>query len=75
MVDFPMYWQDSSVVHDSRIWKLSQVGTYGENNFLAGGHILGDSWYMLKPYVLTPYRQPASNAQENYNYPHKKRVY
>ena len=59
-------------VHDSRIWKLSQVGTYVENNFLAGEHILGDSGYMLKPYLLTPYRQPATNAQENYNYSHKK---
>ena len=59
-------------VHDSRIWKLSQIGTYVENNFLAGVHILGDSGYMLKPYLLTPYRQPASNAQENYNYSHKK---
>ena len=59
-------------VHDSRIWKLSQVGTYVENNFLAGEHILGDSGYMLKSYLLTPYRQPASNAQENYNYSHKK---
>ena len=42
-------------VHDSRIWKLSQVGKYVENNFLAGEHILGDSGYMLKPYLLTPY--------------------
>ena len=59
-------------VHDSRIWKLSQVGTYVENNFLAGEHILAYSGYMLKPYLLTPYRQPASNAQENYNYSRKK---
>ena len=59
-------------VHNSRIWKLSQVGTYVENNFLVGEHILGDSGYMLKSYLLTPYRQPASNVQENYNYSHKK---
>ena len=49
-------------VHDSRIWKLSQVGAYVKNNFLAGEHILGDSGYMLKPYY---FRQPATNAQEN----------
>ena len=59
-------------VHNSRIWKLSQVGIYVGNNFLAGEHILGDSGYMLKPYLLTPYRQPATNAQENYNCSHKK---
>ena len=26
-------------VHDSRMWKLSLVGTYVENNFLVGEHI------------------------------------
>ena len=62
-------------VHDLRIWKLSQVGTYVENNFLAGEHILGDSGYMLKPCLLTPYWQPASNIRENYITPIKKRLY
>ena len=59
-------------VHDSRIWKLSQVGMYVKNNFLFGKHILGDSGYMLRQCLLTPYRQPASIAQENYNCVHKK---
>ena len=59
-------------VHDSRIWKLSQVGIYVENNFLVGEHILGDSGYMLKQCLLTPYRQPTTEAQNNYNYSHKK---
>ena len=27
---------------------------------------------MLKPYLLTHYRQPASTPQSNYNYAHKK---
>ena len=59
-------------VHDSRIWKLSQVGMYVENNFQVGEHILGDSGYMLRQCLLTPYRQPTSIAHENYNYAHKK---
>ena len=59
-------------VHDSRIWKLSQVGIYVENNILVSEHILGDSGYMLRKCRLTPYRQPVSIAQENYNYAHKK---
>ena len=59
-------------VHDSLIWKLSQAGIYIENNFSVGEHILGDSGYMLRPYSLTPYRQPASLSQSNYNYAHKR---
>ena len=55
-------------VHDSRIWKLSQVGIYVENNFFVGEHILGDSGYMLQHCLLTPYRQPTIGAQNNYNY-------
>ena len=51
-------------VHDSRIWKLSLVGTYVENNLLVGEHILGDSGYMLMKFLLTPYRQPVSIDQE-----------
>ena len=34
---------------------------YVENTFSMGEHILGDSGYMLRPYLLTPYRQPTSN--------------
>ena len=59
-------------VHDSRIWKFSQVGMYVENNFLVREHILRDRGYMLRECLLTPYLQPASIAQENYNYGHKK---
>ena len=59
-------------VHDSRIWKLSCVGSYVENHFMVGEHILGDSGYMLKTCLLTPYRQLTTSAQENYNYAHKK---
>ena len=59
-------------VHDSRIWKLSLVGTYVGNNFLVGEQILGDSSYMLMKFLLTPYRQPVSKDQENYNSGHKR---
>ena len=59
-------------VHDSRMWKLSQFGIHIENSFSPGDHILGDSGYMLRPYLLTPYRQPAPPVQSNYNYAHKR---
>ena len=51
-------------VHDSSIWKLSQAGIFVENNFLVGENILGDSGYMLRECLLTPYRQPISVAQK-----------
>ena len=44
-------------VHDFRMWKLSQVGIHIENSFSTWEHILGDSGYMLRPYLLTPYQQ------------------
>ena len=50
----------SGSVHDSRIWKLSKVGMYVENNFQDGENILGDSGHMLRQCLLTPYRQPGS---------------
>ena len=56
-------------VHDSRIWKISGIGMHVENTFSIGEHILGDSSYMLRPYLLTPYRQPTH--QSNYNYAHQ----
>ena len=59
-------------VHDSRIWKISGAGMQVENNFSIGEHILGYSGYMMRPYLLTPYRQPISTPQSNYNYTHKR---
>ncbi|KAI6653960.1 Nuclease HARBI1 [Oopsacas minuta] len=59
-------------VHDSRIWTISGVGMHVENTFSIGEHILGDSGYMMRPYLLTPYRQPISTPQSNYNYAHKR---
>ena len=59
-------------VHDSHIWKLSCVGNYVENHFMVGEYIHRDSGYMLKTCLLTPYRQPTTSAQENYNYAHNK---
>ena len=59
-------------VHDSRIWKISGAGMYVENTFSMGEHILGDSGYLLRPYLLTPHRQPTSTPQSNYSYAHRR---
>ena len=59
-------------VHDSRICKIPGVRMHVENTFSIGKHILGDSGYMMRPYLLTPYRQPISTPQSNYNYAHKR---
>ena len=38
---------------------------YVEITFSMEKHILGDSGYMLRPYLLTSYRQPTSTPQSN----------
>ena len=58
-------------VHESIIWKISQVGIYQENNSLVGEHIFGNSGYMLRKCLLTPHQQLLSIGQENYNYAHR----
>ena len=45
---------------------------YVENTSSMREHILGDSGYMLRPYLLTPYHQPTSSPQSNYNYSHMR---
>ena len=44
-------------VYALRILILSQVRIYLENSLFIGQDVLGDSGYMLKKCLLTPYRQ------------------
>lgn len=56
-------------VHDSRIFRNSQIcqqleaGTYP-------GHLLGDSGYPCRTYLLTPLQAPAGPKEEAYNTSH-----
>uniref|UniRef100_A0A671PWI3 DDE Tnp4 domain-containing protein n=1 Tax=Sinocyclocheilus anshuiensis TaxID=1608454 RepID=A0A671PWI3_9TELE len=56
------------LTHDSRV--LSESGLTGlfEQNYVRPGcHLVGDSGYPLKRWLLTPYRRPQGEQQLNYN--------
>lgn len=55
-------------VHDSRIFANSAIKTKVEG--MEYGHLLGDSGYQLKPYLLTPFLNPQTQAQVRYNFAH-----
>ena len=70
-----MYWQVSLALFTIQEFGSFQVLgciMYVENTFSMGGPIFGDNGYMLRPYLLTPYRQPTSTPQSIYNYAHKR---
>lgn len=50
-------------VHDSRIWKNSQVclKLRNQNNVV----LIGDSGYGIEPCLMTPYENPTSGAEKN----------
>lgn len=53
-------------VHDSRIWRefsLCRQFQRGEHN----GILLGDSGYPCKRFLMTPYLNPQTNAQQRFN--------
>lgn len=57
--------------HDAYIWGNSGLKTWFENqNYV--GHLLGDQAYPLKPYLLTPVRNPTSQQERAYNVVHKR---
>ncbi|XP_050294311.1 putative nuclease HARBI1 [Anthonomus grandis grandis] len=58
------YWPGS--VHDSRIWRNSIVHGIMYNNVHEAA-LLGDEGYGVAPWLLTPYRNPTTPMQENYN--------
>ncbi|XP_053390061.1 putative nuclease HARBI1 [Mercenaria mercenaria] len=53
-------------VHDSRIFRESGLcRRFEEGQF--DGHLLGDSGYACRQFLLTPYLRPNTPAQERYN--------
>ena len=60
--------------HDSHIFNTSQICQQLEDNHnnLEQGILLGDSGYALKPYLMTPYYEPATANQRAYNRAHRK---
>ena len=71
-IDVVIRWPGST--HDAHIFRTSQLRTRLEatHHTLKDGILLGDSGYACRPYLLTPYMRPASEAQERFNAAHKK---
>jgi hypothetical protein len=60
--------------HDSHIFHTSQICQQLEDNHnnLEQGILLGDNGYALKPYLMTPYHEPATANQRGFNRAHTK---
>ena len=54
-------------VHDSRIFKTSDLYRSLSRNRINTGFLLGDSGYGIAPYMMTPYRDPTTPVQKYYN--------
>ncbi|XP_051167759.1 putative nuclease HARBI1 [Leptopilina boulardi] len=60
-------------VHDARVWTMSDISEAIEENIEEfcprGSHIIGDSAYGIKPYLMTPYKDRGfmTPAQRNFN--------
>lgn len=67
--NFVARWAGS--VHDSRIFENSQICAALEDGRLPG-HLLGDSGYPCRKYLLTPILNPRDEHEEAYNASHIK---
>ncbi len=63
-------WPGSS--HDSFMWQNSTSARLFEDGTIPYGHLLGDSAYPIRPWLLTPLLNPENEAEENYNRAHAK---
>jgi hypothetical protein len=52
--------------HDAFIFRQSALNDLLANGRVAG-YLLGDAGYPLRPYLLTPFRSPQTNAERNFN--------
>ena len=58
--------------HDAFILRNSEVYDIFESGRMGNGLLLGDSGYGLSTWLLTPYLNPANDAQIHYNNIHKR---
>ncbi|XP_056016141.1 putative nuclease HARBI1 [Ostrea edulis] len=71
IIDVVAKWPGST--HDSRILNESGLRVLFENNHIPiHTHLLGDSGYPSKRWLLTPFLRPNQPSQLNYNRAHKK---
>lgn len=59
-----------SSVHDSFIFRESQLHDLLKNQKI--GWLLGDSWYALQPFLMTPKSAPQTEAEITYNKAHSR---
>lgn len=58
-------------VHDARIWKNSDIkGILADNP--SGAIVLADEAYPIAPWLMTPFKNPASAEQRSYNILHTR---
>ena len=60
--------------HDSFIFRDSRIGQQLniQHQSLEDGLLLGDSGYPCKPYLMTPYPNPVTDKQQEFNSAHKR---
>lgn len=58
-------------VHDSRIWRNSNIcGVLNDNP--SGAILLADEGYGLTPWLMTPFKNPTTEAEQKYNKLHTR---
>ena len=53
--------------HDAYIWSNCTLNAEFENGANGGLHLLGNSAYPLRPYLLTPFLAPGNDGEERFN--------